>query len=174
MRDRKHPHRLDEQMYRIPDEVVFITFCSRWDESLSQEHVLRHLIYVMGHVGHRRRVRVHAYCVMPDHLHVVVSVEDTGGDIEAWVRFTKREAARRLAVPGLWERSYWDRHARADEDVVAMVEYTLANPVRRELCERWLDWSFSWSEWHPQTQGPDPNTVPRRRRGAASGPGEAV
>ena len=162
--DRKHPHRLDPDMYHLLDEMVFITFCAHWHRSLAEEGTARQLVEVMGRMASKRGLRIHAYCVMPDHVHVVVSVQREGGDIEGWLRFAKREAAAVLSAPGMWERSYWDRHARKHEDVKAMVEYVLANPVRRGLCERWCDWPYSWSEWHEEAKGSDPNGL-RRRRG---------
>lgn len=66
----------------------------------------------------------------------------------------------------MWQRSYWDRHARQDDDVVGMVEYTLANSVCAGLTECAWEWPYSWSEWHEVsgTRGPDgaPPTPPAR------------
>ena len=67
--------------------------------------------------------------------------------VALWLRRFKGGAARRVGGP-LWQRSYWDRHARESDDAVAMMLYTLENPVRRGLCKEWTDWPWSWSEWH--------------------------
>jgi len=93
----------------------------------------------------RHHVRVHAYCLMPSHLHVVCS-GGPGCDLALWVRRFKSAASRRAGRP-LWQRSYWDRHARESDDAVAMMLYTLENPVRRGLCAAWEDWPWSWAEW---------------------------
>ena len=161
--DRRHPHRLSAEEYRVPDEVVFATWCSRWHLALTEERVVHLVVHAMGRAAVGQGVHMHAYCIMPEHVHAVASVREPAGDIAAWVRFAKREAAAALSAPGMWQRSYWDRHARADEDVVAMVQYTLDNPVRRGLRAHWTEWPYSWSEWHVESQGPDPNHIPRRR-----------
>jgi REP element-mobilizing transposase RayT len=53
----------------------------------------------------------------------------------------------------MWQRSYWDRHARVDGDVQMMADYILEAPVRAGLCAQWWEWPFSWSRWHGQTRG---------------------
>ena len=143
-------------MYRILGQRVFITAPAKWDRSLAEHSTAKELVRIMGRVGQKRKTHIHAYCIMPNHIHVVISAEE-GGDLEGWLRYMKREAAKALKAPGMWQRSYWDRRSRKSEDVVRMVAYTLNNPVRWRLCERWDEWPFSWSQWHPQTRGADPN-----------------
>ncbi len=155
--NRKHPLRLPKEMYRLPGQVVFVTLCTRRNTSLVEVDTAGKLCEIMGRIGEKRRTRVHTYCIMPDHVHLAVSVAAEGGDLEKWILYFKREAARALRCPGLWQRSYWDRHARPGDSVVSMVAYALNNPVRAGLCARWDEWPFSWSEWHPESRGPDPN-----------------
>ena len=171
--DRRHPLRLDDEMYRAPGQIVFITMCARGDRRLTDAHVAETLCDAMGRVGRRRKTRVHAYCIMPDHVHVVVSVMAEGGDAAKWTLYVKREAAKVLHSPGMWQRSYWDRHARPDDSVVGMVPYVLNNPVRRGLCEAFDEWPFSWSEWHPETRGRDPNHHASRGAGPDTSAGKA-
>lgn len=142
---------------------MFITVCAADTVRLTEPEVFEALLRAMRRVGKQRSVRVHAYCVMPDHLHAVISAMGDGGDMGGWLRFAKRETARGLELPGMWLRSYWDRHARAENDLTAMVEYALANPVRKGLCERWSEWERSWSEWHADSPGPDPNVIAEGR-----------
>jgi putative transposase len=154
--DRRHPARLSCELYRVPDEVMFVTIRARRETALTECLSAEIVRDTMGRMAAKRGVRVHAYCLMPDHLHVVLSVTQPGGDAEKWVRYFKRETAVALGTPGMWQRSYWDRHARVSEDVVAMVEYTLANPARAGLTAEWRKWPYAWSEWH-ETAGSDPN-----------------
>ena len=118
----------------------------------------------MTRLAQEHGLRVSAWCVMPDHVHVVVSTSEAGGDVEGWARYTKREVQRLLGAHGLWERSYWDRDLRQDEDVATAVEYVLANPTRKGLCEDWAMWPHLWSEWHEDVlegrMGPLPHAAP--------------
>jgi REP element-mobilizing transposase RayT len=154
---RGHPHRLNPDMYRLVGWPVFSTFRARPGANLCQNGSAEAVATAMGRMGWRQKVRINAFCIMPDHVHAVVSVAEAGGDIEKWIRYVKRETSKLLRRPGMWQRSYWDTHAREDEDLVAAVDYILDNPVRKGLCGVWRDWSYSWSQWHPEGRGPDPN-----------------
>lgn len=41
---------------------------------------------------------------------------------------------RAAGLGRIWERSFWDRHARTQADMTAPVSYVMHNPVRRGLC----------------------------------------
>lgn len=155
--NRAHPYRLPNEHYRQAGQIVFITVRTKSPAPLSVPHVSRQLVKAMGRIAATRAVNVNAHCIMPDHLHAVISLPEETGDVAGWVRFFKRDAARRLGQPGMWQRSFWDRSARLDDDIDAMVEYTLHNPVRAGWCEDWSQWPYSWCQWHPESRGPDPH-----------------
>jgi len=154
--DRRHPHRLPHEMYQHPLQPMSLTVRSKWKGSLAQPGVADAIISAMGRMGVRHGVRIHAYCIMPDHLHAIVSVVEGGGDLEKWLRYFKREAARAAGISGAWQRSYWDRHVREREDLGELVQYVIANPVRRDLCEHWPEWPYSWAEKQDESRGPAP------------------
>jgi len=153
--DRLHPNRLDDEDYRVPCATVFVTWRAHNGVALGGEPA-QAIISVMGRMARKKGIRIEAYCVMPDHVHTVVSL-DEDGDVRGWVRYLKREVARRCDMPRMWRRSYWDRHARKSEDVWAMVAYVLDNPVRMGLVSEWEEWPYSWSGRHEDAGGPDPN-----------------
>jgi REP element-mobilizing transposase RayT len=100
----------------------------------------------MARLAATRNLAVRAWCIMPDHIHVVVETMPDA-DVEGWVRYFKRSTARLLGAAA-WQRSYWDRDVRHDEDAGTVVGYILANPVRAGLVDRPEDWPHAWSEWH--------------------------
>ena len=155
--DRHHPHRLPENAYREVGRICVLTVCARPSRELTTPDVARVFTVACGRVAKRRHVRIHAYCIMPDHLHVAASVCREGGDLRLWARYMKREVARSLAASGMWQRSFWDRQIDECEDAVAAAMYILENPVRAGLCERVSEWRFSWSEWYEGCMGDDPN-----------------
>ncbi|MEN6304071.1 MAG: transposase, partial [Armatimonadia bacterium] len=155
--DRTHPCRLAGEDYQMFGQSVFYSLCAKPGIRLDDSALAPTIIATLGHMGKRYGVTIHAYCIMPDHLHVMASLSEDRGDFQKWIRYSKRETARILRQPGMWQRSYWDRHLRKDEDVETAVYYVLNNPVRRELSDDIFDWPYSWSRWHPQTRGPNPN-----------------
>jgi len=83
-----------------------------------------------------RHFAVIAYCFMPDHLHLVVEGTSEAANLREFVRVFKQcsdFAWRRLQHERLWQRGYFDRVLRADEDTVDVVRYVLNNPVRAGL-----------------------------------------
>ncbi len=97
------------------------------------------------------RYHLHAWCVMPNHVHVIFSVLPArtpalrlSSIIQSWKSFTAKEANRLLARTGsFWQREYYDHLVRDDEDFVRCIEYTINNPVKAGLCESWEDWPAS-------------------------------
>ena len=111
------------------------------DPALAREAVDR-LIALSSECG----VVLHAYCVMPDHIHVLCSPNGDTGVVE-FVRLLKGRLAtalRRLGVTGpLWQRSFYDRALRREENLVEVIQYILHNPIRAGLVEDWQLYPFS-------------------------------
>jgi putative transposase len=76
-----------------------------------------------------------AYCLMPDHLHVLVAGSD-GAALRPFVQQFKQVTGyryKRRKGEGLWQISYYDHVLRRDEDVEALSRYIWGNPVRAGL-----------------------------------------
>ncbi len=86
-----------------------------------------------------------AWCLMPDHLHVVIA---GAPDVVVWVRRFKSGAggaAVRAGFPApLWQRSFHDRCLSCmDNSLESVVRYMLENPVRAGLVAGAQDWPHS-------------------------------
>jgi putative transposase len=96
----------------------------------------------------RQGVLVYGYCVMPDHVHLVLGPSQ-GCDIVTFVGQFKnlvlRVAWARGRQGSFWQASFWDHFVRLEEGLRAAVEYVLANPVRRGLVNDWRDYPFAGS-----------------------------
>ena len=91
-------------------------------------------------------VRVLAFCVMPDHVHILMSPSRTC-DVPTFVGQFKNLAQRRawtLGVRGaFWQQSFHDRALRREDDVATVVRYILDNPVRAGLVRSSCEYAFS-------------------------------
>jgi putative transposase len=96
---------------------------------------------------HERNVEVLAYCVMPDHVHVLIAFRSKGVSLSRWVgdlkRWVSRRASSDLAEDLQWQPSFYEHVVRSDEDAVVLARYILSNPVRAGLVEDWRN--FPWS-----------------------------
>lgn len=115
------------------------------------EEALRHF--------HNERYELLAWCVMPNHVHVLVDVMKTPLDemIQSWKRFVATKALRLLreerrspnrpvsstatdepnrssAFHSFWQREYWDTYMRSEEQEKTAIRYIENNPVKAKLC----------------------------------------
>jgi putative transposase len=86
-----------------------------------------------------------AYCFMPDHLHLLVEATADSSSLLRFVKAFKQQSSyswKRARGGQLWQRSYFDRVLRDDEDSVAVARYILANPVRAGFCTHPLQYKL--------------------------------
>jgi REP element-mobilizing transposase RayT len=98
----------------------------------------------------RRGLHVHALCLMPNHYHLVVqSVRDHLSRALHRVNGVYAEDfnAKYTRSGHLWGDRFALWQVRDDEHLRASCEYVLTNPVRAGLCERVVDWPWSWSRY---------------------------
>ena len=93
------------------------------------------------------RYHLAAWCVMPNHVHVVVQplpgykLEDI---LHSWKSFTATKINRQLGRKGaFWERESFDHLIRTPEYREQFVYYTEHNPVAAGLVKSPQDWPFS-------------------------------
>ena len=92
-----------------------------------------------------------AWVIMPDHLHWLIQLND-GWTLSRVVKTLKARSAltinRHLCQHGsLWQRAYYDRAARKDEDICQIARYIVANPLRAGLVRNIGDyphWDCIW------------------------------
>jgi REP element-mobilizing transposase RayT len=113
-------------------------FGIRLDTELDQSHgscILReHAEIVANALKHfdRCRYELHAWCVMPNHVHVMVHVA-RGADIPAIVHSWKSFTAHRIDRGVIWQREYFDRVIRCPAEFSETRQYIRANPFRAGL-----------------------------------------
>jgi REP element-mobilizing transposase RayT len=88
------------------------------------------------------RYRCYAWCVMPNHVHAVfkpLAGHDLAGIVQSWKSFSAHEGNLILNRSGnFWQREYYDRLVRDEEDFFRVVRYTLENPAKAGLA----DWPY--------------------------------
>ena len=134
------------------------------------------LRYAFRMTRHERPFSVEAVVVLPDHLHIVMTLPPDDADFPGrWKRckslFTRLVAKRGDAGPQnrrgeytLWQRRYWEHTIRDESDLVRHIDYIHFNPVRHQLVSQIDEWPYS-SFHHYVRQG----VLPRDWGGSAPG-----
>ncbi len=105
---------------------------------LAKRPIPRRVILALRHFD-GIRYRISAWCVMPNHVHVVF--QPIGGHalaeiLHTWKSYTAKEANRLLERKGIfWQREYYDHLVRNEEDFQRVVRYVLENPQRAGLSD---------------------------------------
>jgi REP element-mobilizing transposase RayT len=93
------------------------------------------------------RYRLLAWCVMPNHVHVLletVSGVPLGDIVHSWKSFSAKKCNEVLKRTGtFWMPDYFDRYIRDAAHLRKATEYILENPVKAGLCADPADWPWS-------------------------------
>jgi len=94
-----------------------------------------------------QRYRLLAWCVMPNHVHVVIEpiAPHTHSQIvHSWKSFTAKEANKHLNRAGdFWMREYHDRYIRNPAHLANAIAYAENNPVKAGFVASKTDWRWS-------------------------------
>ena len=109
------------------------------------------------------RYSLHAWVVMPNHVHVVVRPSPPwtlSQILKSWKNYTALEANRLLGRTGrrFWQSESYDHWCRDEEDRTHCSRYTVFNPVSAKLCARPEDWPWS-SAWRGTPRWRAPRSV---------------
>jgi putative transposase len=123
----------------------FVTFCCYHRRPLfttdNSKHIFESaLVRVRGKFG----LRVFAYVVMPEHVHLLLS-ETQQQTLADALKSLKQGVSRRLIgdAEHFWQKRYYDFNVRNHAQFVEKLHYIHQNPVKRGLCERAEDWQWS-------------------------------
>jgi type I restriction enzyme R subunit/putative DNA methylase len=115
-------------------------------------------------IFHNERYVLHAWCVMPNHVHVLfqpINGWSMSKIVASWKSFTGRRISeyKRATLergepstghaslqPGpsaVWHREYWDRYIRDHAHYANTVKYIHENPVKAKLVAKAGDWKWS-------------------------------
>lgn len=99
---------------------------------------------------------IHAWVVLPDHLHCVIELPAGDTDFSLrWrlikARFSRaipntqwRNAARqRRGERAIWQRRFWEHLIRDQADFNAHMDYVHINPVKHRLVDAVAEWPYS-------------------------------
>ena len=88
---------------------------------------------------------LYAYCLMPDHLHLLVGVDQDATLKQFMHQFKTVSAFRLKQATGSppWQTSYYDRVLRREEDIESAQTYIWHNPVKEGLAETWDEYPYS-------------------------------
>lgn len=104
-----------------------------------------------------------AYSIMPNHVHMVIEVNDTVGQVNnlsniytgllspilfSIKRYTARQANIILNREGkFWQHESYDHIVRNETELNNTIRYILMNPVKAGLASNWREWQWNYCKF---------------------------
>ena len=147
--------RLSKESY-LGERSHFITICCTGRRPLLAEaSTILWNLEILAAEAYRSGFLVHAYCFMPDHMHVLVQGTTAGSDLLRFVGGFKQKTAygyRKRTGDWLWQRKYHDHVLRRSEIATRVMAYIWMNPVRKGMVREAEDYPYSGSFTAPWKQ----------------------
>ena len=133
-----------------PEAIYFVTFRLRTGQLAAEE---RDVVLSACRFWHGRKMTLHAVCVMPDHVHLLLTPHEIQPD--EWIslgellhsikRFSAREINKaREGTGALWLDESFDRIIRNEQEFREKWEYIEANPVTAGLVGNPGEYRWFW------------------------------
>jgi len=147
--NRRKKIRLSPEIYRAVGIPCSVTIDTKKKQRIFYNQDLAHnFVALLKKVCQENDILLYAYCIMPDHVHLLISASARKGIVE-FVREIKSLSTKMAWQHGyngtIWQRSFYDHFLRKDEDCWIAANYIVHNPVREGMVEHWKDYRFSGS-----------------------------
>ncbi|MFA6290054.1 MAG: transposase [Opitutaceae bacterium] len=127
----------------MPGADYFLTLCTDQKQpGLTQPHVAQRIMDELQTMQTDTTCDVRCLTVMPDHLHLLLTLGTRLSLAKAINRLKAKTSASLGAHHLSWERGYFDHRVRPDEDRASIFHYIYLNPYRASLCTPAATWPW--------------------------------
>jgi putative transposase len=176
-------HRKTVRHFHEPRHLHELTFsCYQRMSLLTEDSWLEKLARSLNAANQEAGIQLVAFVFMPNHLHLLVHLTDPAQSISRYLARVKQPFSKQIKTllmevksdllrslmvqerPGKTCFRFWqegpgfDRNLHSPEVITASLDYIHNNPVKRDLCQRAVDWRWSSARFYlsePPYQ-PDP------------------
>jgi putative transposase len=130
----------------LNQQIYHVTSCTKNStqpfSDFTAARCVVHSLQASDALGHTQTL---AFVVMPDHVHWLFQLIGERS-LSAVVRGVKTFSARNIGRP-IWQKSFYDRGIRKEDDLKGVARYIIANPVRAGLVDsvaQYPHWDAIW------------------------------
>jgi REP element-mobilizing transposase RayT len=132
------------------DRPIHVTICTEGKENiLGSEVNAKIVVNELMKTAKDLRFRILCYCLMPDHLHVIVCPGESTLALSKFLNIFKGRTTKvfqeKENLRKIWQRSAFDHVIRTEENLKRIIEYIRNNPVRKGMVKNADDYPYSES-----------------------------
>jgi len=149
------------QRVKIKGGTYFITLVTFKRQIIFAPAEIRELfIKSLNHVRKYHPFHLEAYCILPNHIHLLIRLPEDDDNISLRISEIKKRFSKLYSknfgssqakidglVPpgrsGLWQQRFWEHTIRDEEDLHRHIDYIHYNPVKHGLVNQVRDWHIS-------------------------------
>jgi putative transposase len=132
-----------------------VNLLQRTNNDLLVQHI-ETLRAVVKKVKNTHPFIIHAWVVLPEHMHCVIELPSDDADFATRWRLIKAGFSK--AIPkcerrsnvrirrgerGIWQRRFWEHLIKNEADFQAHIDYVHINPLKHGLISQVKDWPYS-------------------------------
>jgi putative transposase len=153
--------RLSQTDY-IGQHWFFLTLCcADRRKRFTSPQIYNDFLNVLRPAATRYLFAIHAYCLVPDHVHLLAEGLQPQSDALQFMRALKRNTStqfQKKTGETLWQKKFYDHILRSTDSHDAVAWYIWMNPVRANLCPRPEEYPFLGSLTRTRNHTHRPNT----------------
>ncbi|MFQ5956551.1 MAG: transposase [Candidatus Brocadiales bacterium] len=124
----------------------FVTICTKDEKPILYDGLAEDIVSCLKELRVSHGFKLYVYCIMPDHIHLLLSPGDSGLGLSKIIQIFKSMTTRRYRANGakdiLWQTYFYDHVVRREEDLNNIAKYILENPVRKGIVTDWQSYPF--------------------------------
>lgn len=133
LKNRKLIRIKNKDIYSVPGNIVHVIIGMNDKKPyFNNQEYAEAITRLIINTSKEKSVNLYAYCVMPDHIHILTEASEHCSIID-YVRLIKGRFATHCRKVG-WkvnlQRSFYDHLLRKEEDIEITSRYIIGNPVR--------------------------------------------
>ena len=131
-------------------QTYFITICCHHRRNIFK--TIPQGKWAIGHLvqsAAKHAFLLHAYCVMPNHIHILAEAAKKSCNLSKFISHFKQTTAyfyKQKTNEPLWQPRYYDHILRNPKDTEPIAQYIWQNPIRKGLCQNPRDYQLSGSQ----------------------------
>ena len=134
--------------HKAEGRPIFVTFSTLKKKTILKNPKIANVVqHVLLDLEKERKLKLLEYVIMPDHIHLLIS-ERGGYSFENILRLFKTKSSKEInkirnTKGRNWERRYFDRIIRSEDEYRKAIKYIRYNPIKKGLVESSSDYLFS-------------------------------